>query len=115
MKTCSVCLQKADFYTSIHKKEPFVDGRNYEIVCFTCYSTPRVIEQKYAPDGSVAEEINLDYSCENLCDFREIHNAGAADSLRHAKVCAEAVQKVCLKAKTNKTPRKRPKASWNIS
>ena len=115
MKRCSICQQKADLYTTVHKKEPFVDGRNYEFVCFTCYFVPKILEQKYAPDGSVAEDIELPYSCEHLCSPKELCDSGAADSVRYAKTCVEAVQKVCSKSLKSKGVRKRPKASWNLS
>lgn len=118
MKKCQICEQKADVYTTIHKKEPFVDGRNYDVVCFTCCMVPKTLEQKYSSDGSVSEETTLPYSCENLCSPREIYDSGAADSIRQAKSCFEAVSKVCLKAlkgKSSRTPRSRPKASWNVS
>jgi hypothetical protein len=118
LKKCQICGQKADVYTTTHKKEPFVDGRNYDIVCFTCCFVPKVLEQKYSADGFVSEEIALPYSCENLYSPREIYNSGSSDSIRQAKVCFEAVSKVCLKAlkgKSSKSPRSRPKASWNVS
>lgn len=114
MKRCSICAQKTDIYTTIHKKEPFVDGRNYEVVCFTCYFVPKVLDQKYAPDGSVLEDIELPYSCENLCTPKELSDSGAADSSHQAKVCVDSVQKICTKSLKSKGLRKRPKASWNV-
>jgi len=115
MKRCSICSQKTDIYTAIHKKEPFVDGRNYEVVCFTCYFVPKVLDQKYAPDGSVSEDIELSYSCENLCTPKELSDSGAADSVRCAKICAEAVKSLCARALKVKTQRNKPRASWIVS
>lgn len=115
MKECFVCGQSADIYTSVHKKEPFVDGRNYDVVCFTCYFVPKILDQRYALDGSVSEELDLGYSCENLCSPKELHLSGAADSLKQAKICVDAVSKACSKAKSSKVPKKRPKASWNMA
>lgn len=101
-------------YTTAHKKEPFADGRNYDCVCFTCYFVPKVMEQRYAADGSVAEETHLPYSCEHLCEAKELYHSGAADTLKQAKTCVEEVTKLCSKAKGTKTAKKRPQASWNI-
>lgn len=115
MKKCSICGQKADVFTQSHRKEPFVDGRNYECVCFTCYFVPKTLEQKYANDGSVSEETHLEYSCENLCGAVELHHSGASDTLRHAKICVESVTRLCSRAKGAKIEKKRPAPSWNIS
>lgn len=115
LKKCSICDQKADVYTSVHKKEPFVDGRFYECVCFTCYFTPKILEQKYNDEGLVLEEIQLDYSCENLCSSKELHESGASDTPKQAKMSVEAVRERCRKALKTKGQPKRPKASWSIS
>lgn len=115
MKICSICLNKADIYTSVHKKDPFVDGRNYETVCFTCFYVPKTMDQTYGPDGSVKEEMHLPYSCENLCSPSELQRDGPAENSRQAKASVEAVTKLCCKAKGGKIPKKRPSPSWNMS
>ena len=115
MKRCQICDQKADVYTQVHKKDPFADGRLYDCVCFTCYFVPKIMEQSYAKDGSVSEDKELEYSCLNLCSPKELHEMGAADSLRQAKNSVDAVSKLCLKALKNKSHRIRPKPSWNVS
>ena len=114
MKRCSICEQRADIYTATHRKEPFADGRLYDTVCFTCYFVPKTVEQKYSSDGSVSEEVEFPYSCELLYSAKELHESGAADSTRQAKVCVEAVKKLAFKSLKQKHPRKRPKPSWNI-
>jgi hypothetical protein len=113
LKKCQICDQKADLYTSVHKKEPFADGRLYDLVCFTCYFVPKTVDQKYTPEGYVAEDLELPYSCENLHTPKELHGAGTSDSAKHAGVCVEAVRSICQKALKSKDPRKRPKALWN--
>lgn len=114
MKKCQICGQKADLYTSVHKKEPFADGRLYDCVCFTCHMVPKISEQKYRPDGLIEEDMELPYSCENLHTAKELHESGASDNIRQAKICADAVGSLCLKALKSKGSRKRPKAQWNI-
>ena len=92
-----------------------MDGRLYDCVCFTCYFVPKTLEQTYAADGSVHEEKDLEYSCQNLCSPKELHDSGTAESMRQAKTSVDAVSKLCLKSLKNKAPRRRPKPSWNIA
>ena len=113
-KICQVCGQKIDIYTSVHKKAPFVDGRNYETVCFTCFFVPKVLDQKYNKDGSVKEQTEVPYSCSSLSSARELYEQGSADSLRQAKACVEAVEKSCKGVSPPKKPIRRPEPSWNV-
>jgi len=115
LKKCQICDQKADFYTSVHRKEPFADGRLYECVCFTCFLVPKTSEQKYTKEGLISEDIELPYSCENMHSAKELHESGASDSTGQAKKCVDAVRSLCTKALKSKGLRKRPKAQWNIS
>lgn len=103
-----------DIWTTAHKNNPFVDNKTYPAMCFTCYHTPKISEQKYARDGSVLEDASLPYSCENLCTAKELHESGAADSVRQARVCLEAVQNLCKGVRPDKKPKTRPSASWNV-
>lgn len=113
-KICEVCGQKTDVYTGVHKKHPFVDGRNYGAVCFTCYFVPKTTDQKYDKDGSLEEEVSLPYSCQHLQTARDLHDQGASDTLRYAQACVEAVKGVCKGVRPPKKPTKRPEASWNV-
>jgi|694.fasta_scaffold66921_4 hypothetical protein len=112
MKNCPLCGQKMDLFTTSHKNSPFVDNKNYATLCFTCYFVPKVLEQVYAPDGSVSEEKMLDYSCENMCSATELHERGTADTIRQARRCVEAVKESCKGSKNHQ--KHRPKATWNI-
>lgn len=119
-KTCDICGQKTDIYTSVHKKAPFVDGKNYGTVCFTCFFVPKTVEQKYLKDGGLEEELELPYSCQNMMSAKDLHEQGASDSLKYARICVEAVQKACqgLKppagSKNTKSLQRRPEPSWNV-
>lgn len=115
MKKCSICGQKTDIFTNSHRKNTFVDGRNYETVCFTCYFVPKIVHQKYNSDGSILEDDQLSYSCENLHEAKDLYQSGSCDNIKQAKICVEAVKKLCLKAKAQKNPKKRPPPFWNIS
>jgi len=114
-KVCCVCGQKTDIYTDVHKKAPFVDGKNYPAVCFTCYFVPRTYEQKYGKDGNIEEEKELPYSCEHLNSPKDLYDQGASDSIKYAKACVEAVQNACKGVKPPKKPTfGAPKPSWNV-
>lgn len=115
LKNCSVCGQKADIYTTIHKGSPFVDNKNHPVVCFTCYFVPKLLEQRYGEDGAVLEEKELEYGCKNLHTPKELYESGASDTLKQAKVSVDAVRNLCKKVRTSKKPSKRPLASWNIA
>lgn len=113
IKICSLCKQKTDIYTNAHKNTPFVDGKLYAEMCFTCYFVPKISEQKYKKDGSLLEESPLPYSCQNLQTPKELYEQGASDSLKYAKICVSAVLDSCKKCKNNKI-KTRPLASWNV-
>lgn len=113
-KTCEICGQKADIYTGVHKKSPFVNGKNYAVVCFTCFFVPKTVEQKYRADGALEEEVELPYSCQHLLSPKEVHEQGASDSLAGAKKSVEAVVNACRGVRPPKKPQKRPSPSWNV-
>ena len=103
-----------DIWTTVHKNVPFVDNKMYPAICFTCYFVPKVVEQKYTPNGTVSEEIDIPYSPSNLHTAKELYEDQTAETMKRAKACVEAVKKACEKVKPPKKPISRPKASWNI-
>ena len=112
---CDICGQKTLIYTKSHKAVPFVDGRNYDRVCFGCFNVPRTSEQTYQADGCLKDHIELNYSPEYLHSPKELTNEGCCDTLREAKVCVEAVTKLCSKAKKSVRLKGRPKPDWIIT
>jgi len=112
--TCPVCDQKMDLYTTAHKSHPFVDGRVYPSMCFTCFFVPRVVRQTYDSNGLVVDEIDVPYSCDDLCTPKELHDSGASDTLKQAKSSVEAVVGKCRRGLKAKGKPSRPKASWSI-
>jgi len=114
IKKCSICEQKMDMYTTSHKNLPFVDGRLYPAVCFTCFFIPKIMNQTYDEKGNIFEEVELDYSCSNLNTAEEVYNQGAAETLNQAKKSLESVKKVCESAIGSKKQKSRPIASWNM-
>jgi len=114
MKKCDICEQKTDIYTTAHKNMPFIDGKMYSLVCFTCYFVPKVLEQKYDKDQLIIEEIVLPYCCDNTHTAKELCEQGSAETIKKAKICLDAVKKVCSKMNKIKKIIHRPIASWNV-
>lgn len=113
-KICDVCGQKTDVYTGAHRKAPFVDGKNYAAVCFTCYFVPKTTEQEYGKDGGLVEERGVPYSPLNLNAARDLLDQGAADTLSYAQKCVEAVSRACRGVRPQKKPAGPPEPSWNV-
>lgn len=111
---CDICKQKTDIYTKVHKSIPFVDGRNYEKVCFGCFNVPRTIKQTYSSDGCLKDHDELDYSPNSLHSAKELTNEGCCDTLKEAKICLEAVSKLCSKAKKSVKLKGKPKPDWIV-
>lgn len=103
---CSLCQQKTDIYTDVHKAKPFVDGKLYPKLCFTCFNVPKINEQIYNSKGFIKEEKELPYSCENLHSPKELYNQGSSETLKQAKISFESVFKTCKACKKSKDIRK---------
>lgn len=114
MVECDICNQKTNIYTKVHKTIPFVDGRNYDKVCFGCFNVPRTSEQTYKKDGSIKDHTDLDYSPNYLHSGRELTDEGCCDTLKEAKRCVEAVKKLCTKTKKSTKLQGKPKPEWII-
>lgn len=114
MKICPICQQKTDIYTTAHKINPFVDGKTYSILCFTCFFVPKILEQKYDKNELIIEEIDLPYCCSNFHTAKELYEQGSAETLKKAKICIESVKNACSKANKIKKTIHRPIASWNV-
>lgn len=84
-------------------------------MCFTCYFVPKTSSQIYGKDGSVKEDLELDYSPNNLHTPKELYDSGASDTLKQAKLSVAAVEKACKGFRHTKKINKRPAASWNIA
>lgn len=96
-----------DIIITSHKNKPFIDNKTYDKICFTCFNVPKTVEQKYNKDGTIKEEIQLDYCIENLYSPQELLNQGSADNLNQAKTCVNAVKN--LKILKSKTKHYKPK------
>lgn len=88
IEKCPLCGQKMDIYCTGNKNTPFVDGKTYPKLCFTCFHVPRTVRQK---DGGI-EEINLGYSPKYLYTAQELVDLGPADTLLMAQKSVAAVR-----------------------
>ena len=117
MKTiqCDICKQKTDIYTKVHKNIPFVDGRNYDKICFGCFNAPRTSQQTYKSDGCIKDHNDIDYSPEYLHNAKELTDEGCCDRMKEAKKCVEAVKKLCLKPKKSVKLQGKPIPDWIVN
>lgn len=109
---CPICDQKSDLFVSSHKDKPFVDNKTYPRICFTCYCVPKITEQKYDKNGLLKEEIQLEYSIENLHSAKELFDQGSAETMSQAKKSVEAVKN--LKVAKSKKPLKLTKPKMEV-
>lgn len=93
---CPICSQHMDMCVTSHKNKPFVDNKTHPKMCFTCYSVPKILEQKYDEKGYIIEEKELEYSKKNLHSPEELYQEGSADSLEQAKKSVSSVKKLIL-------------------
>jgi hypothetical protein len=93
---CPICEQKMDMCVTSHKNKPFIDNNIYPKMCFTCFSVPKILDQKYDDKGYIKEENVLEYSHKNLHSAENIFKEGSADSLEQAKKCVRSVKNLTV-------------------
>lgn len=118
--TCSVCGQQTDYYSTGHRSKPFVDDKNYNRVCFTCFWVPKDEEQLYNKDGTIQETIQLLYSHKHLNTAEELFQMSGGDiTLQYAKQCVRAVKEKIKEAgldgRKKEKPKKRPEANYEFA
>lgn len=110
---CPICEQRMDMCVTSHKNKPFVDNKFYPKMCFTCFSVPKILEQKYDDNGYIREESDLEYSQKNLHSAEDLFIRGSADSLEQAKKCVRSVKKLTVD-KGNKSNKTKPKLEFYL-
>jgi hypothetical protein len=109
---CPICSQEIDMCVTSHKNRPFIDNKLYSKMCFTCYSVPKIIDQKYDEKGYIIEEKQLEYSHKNLHNPEEIFTQGSADSLEQAKKSVRSVKKLIVQKETKQKEKSKPKLEF---
>jgi len=85
VESCPLCGQPLDLYCTGNKRHLFVDGKNYDKLCFTCYNVPKTTRQTYDENGNVDEDIKLPYSPKYLHTAKDLFDAGMADTMVQAR------------------------------
>jgi hypothetical protein len=96
---CPLCGQALDLYCTGNRNTPFVDGKTYSKLCFTCYNVPKTIKQVYDEEGSVVDEVDLGYSPKHLHTAKELVDLGPADNMIQARRSVAGVRSAIKMAK----------------
>lgn len=118
LKICPICDQAMDFMVVSHKNQPFVDGKCYPAICFSCYQVPKVYNHEFDKKGNIISTEGPFYSHLYLYTAEELLQIGSADSLAQAKKSVEGVAKICKKASLRtlkKLKGKKPAPSYEFS
>ena len=110
-RKCPLCGNTMTLYCTAHKNQPFIDGKLYPKMCFTCYHVPKTEEQVYDEEGVVIEEISLPYNHRNLHTIKELVDYQIAENPKEAKDSVRAVKLAVSQANALdlKVAKKRPK------
>jgi len=111
---CCLCKQDTDLFTTEYKTKPFIDNKTYNILCFTCYCVPKILDQKLDKDDYVLEETELPFCCRYLHKPSELVDFGSADSFKQAKISTNAVKSSCGKIKNPKEFEKPKRINWKM-
>lgn len=103
-----------DICVTSHKNKPFIDNKFYAKMCFTCYSLPKILQQKYDENGYIKEEVQLDYCKENLNKPEELVHEGSADTIEYARKCYRSVKNLIVEKNKKITNKTKPKLEFYI-
>jgi hypothetical protein len=96
---CPICGQFMDLYCTGNRNLPFVDGKTYNKLCFTCYNVPKTTKQIYDEEGNVKEEVILPYSPKHLHTAKELFDYGQAETMVQARRSVAAVRSAIKSSK----------------
>jgi hypothetical protein len=96
---CPLCGQFMDLYCTGNRHTPFVDGKTYDKICFTCYHVPRTERQIYNEEGNLEEEIKILYSPKYLHTAKELFDMGPAETMVQARRSVASVRSAIKAAK----------------
>lgn len=89
------------------RKTPFIDGKCYPKMCFTCWWVPIEEIQTYGPDGSIIDTKGPFFDHKHLMKAEDMVDQQICDKLRVAKISVKAV-KALYKGMTEELNLKRP-------
>lgn len=111
---CPICQQKMDLVVTSHKNKPFVDNNLYPKMCFACFSVPKTLKQTLDKEGNIKEQIELEYSIENLHSAQELFDQGSADNLNQAKKSVQSVKALNVLKVKKETKKDKPKLDCHL-
>jgi len=94
------------------RKTPFIDGKTYAKMCFTCFNVPEQEIQKYDDDGNIEEVLGPFYDHKHIRKATDMVEWGICDNLKEARACIKAVKEKCKGMKKPIT-HKRPKQEFS--
>ena len=83
-------------------------------MCFTCFSVPKILKQTLDKDGNIKEEIELEYSIDNLHSAQEVFDQGSADNLNQAKRSVQSVKALTVLKVKKETKKNKPKLECHL-
>lgn len=92
---CPICEDYMDLVIVSCKNTPFVDGKNYPKMCFTCWHVPKEEVQIYDESGCIKEVNGPFYDHLHLNSAQELVDEGSADTLKQARKSLRCVKKIC--------------------
>lgn len=113
---CHICGQHMDFCVTSFNHQPFIDGKRYKRICFTCAQVPQDYVQTYLNDN-IVEQQGPFFDWKHLCTPEELVKMGAAETLEEANRSVKAVRRKLrdIGAQVlNKLKLTRPKNSFDI-
>lgn len=97
---CQICGAETDVIVSAYRNHPFIDGRCYQELCFTCYEVPKVSEyfEEYNDGVRIHKDVIVYY---NGLDQTKLHSLeemmadgfGREESQRSIKAIKAAIKK----------------------
>jgi hypothetical protein len=109
---CLICGQWMDLEVISCRKTPFIDGKTYAKMCFTCFNVPEQEIQKYDDDGNIEEVLGPFYDHKHIHKATDMVEWGICDNLKEARACIKAVKEKCKGMKKPIT-HKRPKQEFS--
>lgn len=84
---CPLCGQNMEIVCRGFENEPFIDGKKYKVLCFTCINVPKIWETTYgkAKDGSEDKWEGPFFTHKKLKTAEEMLEDGSVNDIRIAK------------------------------
>lgn len=95
---CQICRQPIEVIVKCYAKEPFIDGRNYDEICFTCATIP--ITWKYDNNNNIIWYGSIDPS--RLASVKYMMSEGWTEE--EARTSIRAIKKLLKNPKISVVP-----------